>query len=114
MIELVFGVKEKDIALVAKKIGNQLNLSFAVHDSSFKGQYYLAKEKANEYQIMNNEMSDFDDSPEEEKEYYWQIETHKHLPTLLWFDVLPSIADKIKTLLTNSNLEIELISEHKY
>ena len=42
MIELVFGVKSNDQALVVKELGPTLSLNFQEHDSAYKGCYYRA------------------------------------------------------------------------
>ena len=73
MIELILGTKIPDLKEVAIGVGKLLNLEFDEHDSSYKGQYFLAKRDDCNYQIIQNELADYEDIPEEEKEYFWQI-----------------------------------------
>ncbi|ANB22198.1 hypothetical protein A6K25_13480 [Alteromonas stellipolaris] len=114
MIELVFGTKEIELEFVAVEVGKQLNLVFSPHDSMYKGQYFLAEQGGNKFQVIDSELVDFHDLAEEEKEYYWQVETHKHLSTLLWFDVESQLVSKIKSSLASSTMEVEFIHAEEY
>ncbi|MCU7942511.1 MAG: hypothetical protein KZQ87_07495 [Candidatus Thiodiazotropha sp. (ex Cardiolucina cf. quadrata)] len=118
MIELIYGSKEIDLKKISHEIGKVLGLEFKGHESVYKGIYYKATLGENEYQVMDNELADYDDQPEENKEYSFQIETHKHCPSLIWIDLLSNnakvLAKEIKSRISNSKINIEFISENEY
>lgn len=114
MIELIFGSTEEDIEALAKTVGSRLGLEFESRNSMYKGDYCLARSGEDEYQVVYNELADFDDIPEEEKEYEWQIETHKHCISLLWFDLGSDSALRVKNSLLSSGIKLELIGEKEY
>jgi len=83
MIEIIFGSPEEDVDVLAKKVGPLLGLGLESRNSMYKGDYCLARKGDDNFQIVYNELADFDDIAEEDKEYDWQVETHRHCISLL-------------------------------
>ena len=115
MIELVFGVKSDDQEMVANHLGSLLSLNFEEHDSAYAGSYFLAHTGESEFRIKDNLAADYDDQPEDEKEYNWIEEKHKECPILLWFDLANNnVNNEIKQKLNSSKLNLVFIRELEY
>src|SRR5262245_24386263 len=114
MIELVYGSKSDDARALAGSVGAVLGLAFECRESVYKGTYYRAKSEDGQFEVISNALADYYDQPEENREYAWQVDTHKECLTLLRFDIERNAAERIQERIRNSGLPVTLLQETEY